>query len=68
MNTINRFILLTIVLTLLSACATSGKTPDRRMGQVLVCHKQKQTQAVSNADYMRHIDHGDSAGPCPYGQ
>ena len=68
MNTINRFILFVIVLTVLSACASENKNPERRMGQVLVCHKQKQTVSVSNADYLRHIDHGDSAGPCPYGQ
>ena len=68
MNVTSRFVLLIIALSLISACASTGNTPERRMGQVLVCHKQKQTQSVSNADYMRHIDHGDSAGPCPYGQ
>ncbi len=68
MSIISRSFLLIIALILLNACATAGKTPERRLGQVLVCHKQKETISVSNADYLRHIEHDDSAGPCPYGQ
>ncbi len=68
MRTTSMIILLITVSSLLLACATERKTPERRIGQVLVCHKQKETISVTNADYLRHIEHGDSAGPCPYGQ
>jgi len=62
-------LLLAGTLILLSACATDSDTADKkRIGQSLVCHKQKKTIAVSNADFIHHLDHGDSAGPCPYGQ
>lgn len=46
----------------LAGCASTD-TPDRQPGQVLVCHGQK-TIVVSNPDYLRHIEHGDTAGPC----
>lgn len=53
-----------ISLALLNACATSDDVSKRVYGQQLVCHKGH-TQAVSNADSFVHLDHGDSAGPCP---
>ncbi|MBE9547921.1 MAG: hypothetical protein IMF09_00830 [Proteobacteria bacterium] len=60
---------LVVGLLLLSACATESDTfDDKRRGQSFVCHKQKQTLSLSNADFLRHLDHGDSAGPCPYEQ
>ncbi|MCF6263597.1 MAG: hypothetical protein L3J24_08460 [Xanthomonadales bacterium] len=64
-----RLVLVAISVFVLSACASDSDTiEDKRMGQTLVCHKQKKTMSVSNADYHRHLDHGDSAGPCAYGQ
>ena len=56
---------LLLALTLLAGCATDT-IEDRRYGQQLVCHDGK-TQAVSNADSFVHLNHGDSAGPCPSG-
>lgn len=53
-----------ISVILLNACATSDDVSKRVYGQQLVCHKGH-TQAVSNADSFVHLDHGDSAGPCP---
>lgn len=53
-----------IAILLVSACA-SETIEDRRYGQQLVCHDGKKTLTVSNADYMVHLNHGDSAGPCP---
>lgn len=53
----------------LVGCATESDTiDDKRLGQSFVCHKQKQTLSVSNADFLHHLNHGDSAGPCPHGQ
>ncbi len=61
-----RILLLCFSLLILSACATQSDTvEDRRRGQSLVCHKQKHTEAVSTPNYLRHLEHGDSAGPCP---
>ena len=51
--------------TLITACALES-VAEHRIGQVLVCHKNK-TIHVSNADYQRHIEHNDSVGPCPEG-
>jgi hypothetical protein len=48
---------------LLAGCA-GDSVKDRRYGQVLVCHDGK-TLAVSNADSFVHLEHGDTAGPCP---
>jgi len=48
----------------LPACATDT-IENRRVGQQLVCHREKKTLAVSNADSFVHLDHGDSPGPCP---
>ena len=56
-----------ISLVLLSACATGDDVSKRVYGQQLVCHKGH-TQAVSTADSFVHLDHGDSAGPCPNDQ
>lgn len=53
-----------LIALLLSACAADSAS-DRRVGQVVVCHKGKKTLAVSNAASMGHLDHGDSIGPCP---
>ena len=50
---------------LISACASSDQVPERRVGQVLVCHNGDKTLNVSNADYHRHLNHGDQGGPCP---
>ena len=55
------FLLLTLFL---SSCA-SETIEDRRYGQQLVCHNGKKTLTVSNADNLPHLNHGDSAGPCP---
>lgn len=59
-----RFSLVLVGLTLLCACAIDDSIEDRRSGQQLVCHKGH-TQAVTSADFMAHLDHGDSVGPCP---
>lgn len=48
----------------LSACA-GDSIHDRRFGQQMVCHADKKTITVSNADSFVHMDHGDSPGPCP---
>lgn len=58
-----RAIVALIALFSLAACATDS-IDDRRYGQQLVCHDGK-TLAVSNADSFVHLDHGDTAGPCP---
>ena len=50
---------------LLVACAADS-IEDRRFGQQIVCHDGRSI-AVSNADSFVHLDHGDSAGPCPDG-
>jgi len=64
-----RFLLAVFSVFFLTACATDSDTvDDKRIGQSFVCHKQKKTMSVSNSDFLRHLDHGDSAGPCAYGQ
>jgi hypothetical protein len=55
------FAALTLVL---SSCATET-IEDRRFGQTLVCHDGSKTLTVSSADNLAHLNHGDSAGPCP---
>jgi hypothetical protein len=55
---------LIVAVSMLSAC-TTDTIDDRRFGQQVVCHDGKQTLAVSNADSFVHLNHGDSAGPCP---
>jgi hypothetical protein len=52
------------LVVLLASCA-SDTVSDRRVGQLIVCHKGKKTMAVSNADSFAHLDHGDTIGPCP---
>jgi len=59
-----RTIALLFCLALLSSCATEDDVSKRVYGQQLVCHKGR-TIAVSTADSFVHMDHGDSAGPCP---
>lgn len=59
-----RIILLLFVTLFLSSCA-SESIGDRRQGQQLVCHDGKKTLTVSNADNLAHLNHGDTAGPCP---
>lgn len=49
---------------LAGSCATET-VEDRRYGQQLVCHDGRKTLTVSNADSFVHLNHGDSAGPCP---
>ncbi|MFC1696412.1 hypothetical protein ACFL1C_09900 [Pseudomonadota bacterium] len=49
---------------MLVSCATDS-IEDRRYGQQLVCHDGKKTLTVSNADSFAHLNHGDTAGPCP---
>ena len=53
-----------VSLTFLAACATDS-IENRRYGQQLVCHDGSKTLAVSNADSFGHLEHGDTAGPCP---
>lgn len=55
---------LSLVIVTLTACATDSIS-DRRSGQLIVCHKESKTLAVSNADSFVHLDHGDTPGPCP---
>ncbi|HET6565729.1 MAG TPA: hypothetical protein VFG52_09985 [Xanthomonadales bacterium] len=55
---------LSLVTATLASCATDTIS-DRRTGQLIVCHKESKTLTVSNADSFVHLDHGDSAGPCP---
>ena len=59
-----RLSLVLIGVALLCACAIDDSIENRRAGQQLVCHKGH-TQAVISADFIAHLDHGDSAGPCP---
>jgi hypothetical protein len=49
---------------MLVSCA-SDSIEDRRFGQQMVCHDGKKTLTVSNADSFVHLNHGDTAGPCP---
>lgn len=53
-------------LLVFTGCATDS-IDDRRQGQQLVCHDGNRTLAVSNADSFVHLNHGDTAGPCPAG-
>jgi len=62
-----RTLLLAILFLLVAACA-SDSIEDRRVGQQMVCHKDKKTLTVSNASSFTHLDHGDTPGPCPNGQ
>ncbi len=55
---------LTLLTFMLASCATDS-IDGRRVGQLLICHKQSKTLTVSNADSFVHLDHGDSLGPCP---
>jgi hypothetical protein len=57
-------ILLLLFFLALAACKTDS-IQDRRSGQVMVCHDAKKTLTVSNADSFVHLNHGDTAGPCP---
>jgi len=59
-----RLVSLLFVTFFLSSCA-SESIMDRRHGQQLVCHDGKKTLTVSNADNLAHLNHGDTAGPCP---
>ena len=59
-----RIFLLLFVFIFLCSCA-SESIGDRRLGQQLVCHDGKKTLTVSNADNLAHLNHGDTAGPCP---
>jgi hypothetical protein len=36
-------------------------------GECTVCHKRTQTIELpcNSTDYLRHLDHGDTIGPCP---
>lgn len=49
---------------MLVSCAADS-IEDRRFGQQMVCHDGKKTLTVSNADSFVHLNHGDTAGPCP---
>jgi len=53
-----------MALLFLNSCVSDG-VDDRRYGQQLVCHDGDETLSVSNADSFGHLNHGDSAGPCP---
>ena len=59
-----RLTILCSTLLLLTACAADSIN-DRQTGQIIVCHKGKKTLTVSNAASFVHLDHGDTAGPCP---
>lgn len=59
--------ILILAVLLVSACA-SDSISDRRVGQQMVCHKDKKTLTVSNAASFSHLDHGDMPGPCANGQ
>ena len=60
-------LLFTTLAFVFSACS-SDNVGDRRVGQQMVCHKNKKTLTVSNASSFAHLDHGDTPGPCPNGQ
>lgn len=62
-----RPLLLIMSFLVVAACA-SDSISDRRVGQQMVCHKDKKTLTVSNAASFSHLDHGDTPGPCPNGQ
>jgi len=62
---LSRFRLLFLLASFtLSACA-ADTAQDRRFGQQIVCHDGDKTLTVSNADSFVHLNHGDTAGPCP---
>jgi len=65
MPTMIRFSICLIVLISVSACSAPVNVEDRQRGQVLVCHNGSKTLYVSTADFHRHREHGDKAGPCP---
>ena len=48
-----------------AGCSTTVNVEDLKRGQVLVCHQGGKTLTVSTADFHRHQEHGDAAGPCP---
>lgn len=50
------------ILLAIAGCANMQPT-ERQPGQVYVCHDGNSI-TVSNPDYLRHIEHGDTAGPC----
>ncbi|MDH3789052.1 MAG: hypothetical protein OES53_10875 [Xanthomonadales bacterium] len=58
------WILLLVCVLFLVGCKTDS-IQDRRSGQLMVCHDGTKTLTVSNADSFVHLDHGDTAGPCP---
>jgi hypothetical protein len=59
-------IFILVLATVLSACA-KDTIENRRFGQEMICHNDKETLTVSNADSFMHLQHGDSPGPCPEG-
>ncbi|HLF31970.1 MAG TPA: hypothetical protein VI566_13205 [Xanthomonadales bacterium] len=59
-----RTAILCVMFLLLIACSADSVS-DRRVGQVVICHKDKKTITVSNAASFAHLDHGDTIGPCP---
>jgi len=63
-TTIRVYISLSILL-FASGCGAPFNVEDRQRGQVLVCHRGEKTLNVSTADFHRHQEHGDAAGPCP---
>lgn len=59
-------LMLCLILPIVALAACAADTiENRRTGQLLVCHKEKKTITVSNADSFVHLNHGDSPGPCP---
>jgi hypothetical protein len=62
-----KLLLILVSATLLTACVATDTIDDRQTGQQLVCHKGKETIAVSTAAMFAHEQHGDSLGPCPHG-
>lgn len=60
-----RVISILLVLSI-SSCAVDS-IENRQHGQQLLCHDGKKTLTVSNADSFSHLQHGDTAGPCPTG-
>lgn len=59
-------IFILVLAAVLSACA-KDTIENRRFGQEMICHNDKETLTVSNADSFMHLQHGDSPGPCPEG-
>jgi uncharacterized protein YceK len=56
------FLINIIAVFLLAGCG-GVDTPHKQPGQAVVCHRGT-TASVSSRDYIRHIEHGDIAGPC----